>query len=191
MSVAEIDGADAEEAVRNYLQLIADPRKLVDTEETARLQRALEEADDPIEKLKHLAALEKARRPDLRGYEDAFIRAASTWAETNEIPGAVFLELGVKRDVLRAAGLLEPGRSRPAATNARAAGSTSVAEVKQCALTQSGVFSLSDLKEAVGGSPMTLRKALNDLIKDGLIERLGADPEWKGIGRAPHRFRRV
>jgi len=39
--------------------------------------------------------------------------------------------------------------------------------------------------DEVGGSPMTIRKALNELIADGTIERLGPDPDHHELGRAP------
>ena len=53
-----------EEAVRRYLLHLEDPSKLVDEAKVAVAQAAVEQAKDPLERLKALARLEHARQPD-------------------------------------------------------------------------------------------------------------------------------
>jgi predicted ArsR family transcriptional regulator len=52
-------------------------------------------------------------------------------------------------------------------------------------------FTVAEATGAVGGSPMTVKKALDELIEAGRIERLGPVSDWSGRGRAPNAYRVV
>jgi len=58
-------------------------------------------------------------------------------------------------------------------------------EVVDAILLQPGLFSLQTIEAESGASPMTVRKALKELIGTGAARRLGPDPAWAKAGRAP------
>lgn len=189
------DVIDPEIAVREYLLFVENPDQLVDTTKLDALKSAVERATDPIDRLKALAQLEKAQQPSEAGYKEAFIRSAQAWAEANEVPASAFLLLGVERSVLQAAGMLTRGRHTGVTPSIRRAGrqsrNTTSTQIKEAVLRHKRKFTLADLAASAGGSPMTIRKAVNELIDDGSVERLGPDPEWTGQGRAPIVFQRT
>lgn len=184
----------AETAVREYLLFLEDPSTLIDQGRVEELRRTVDEATDPLDRLRALARLEAAQRPPEAGYRDAFIAHAVTWATENDVPGTTFLALGVERQVLEEAGLLRPEvghhrvRRRRNTTRPR---STSVKEIQEAAMRRQGEFTLRQLADQVGGSPMTLRKALNELVDTGEVARLGPAAGWTGPGRAPIVYRQV
>jgi hypothetical protein len=189
-----------EDAIRSYLLFLDDPTKLRDEGEVQRRTLAVLEAQDPIEKLKALAALEKAAAVDERALRAGFIEHAKDWAATNGISVKAFRELKVPVDVLTSAGFEivaertrrsvsgtvgssgEPSRRRPA---------VSTTDIKEAVLTFVEPFTLNVVMEKVGGSPMTVRKAVEDLIADGTVERPGPVPGYSGRGRAPIQYSRV
>lgn len=181
---------DAERAVRDYLQFLDDPAKLVDEAETARLEQQLAGETDPIAKLRVVTELRRVRQADEDALRQAFSAHARSWAEANGIPVSSFRELGVDEATLRAAGfaVLDPRRPRRGAGRR---GTTTVEQVKVSALGQRGTFTLADVAAVCGGSPMTVRKAINELIAGGRVERLGPTPGWSQPGRAPIQFRVV
>jgi hypothetical protein len=189
-----------EEAIRSYLLFLDDPTKLRDEGEVQRRTLAVLEAQDPIEKLKALAALEKAAAIDEKGLRAGFIEHARDWASANGISVKAFRELKVPVDVLAAAGFevanersrrtvtgtvgttVESGRRRPA---------VSASDIKESVLTFAEPFTLNVVMAKVGGSPMTVRKAVEDLIADGKVEKQGPVPGYTGRGRAPIQYARV
>jgi hypothetical protein len=184
------DLLDPETAVRSYLVALDDPTKLIDEAKIAALQKAVDTATDPIDKLKALAELERARSVNIATYQLAFIQHAKQWAADNNVPGSTFATYGVDDDTLRAAGLL--GRSPKAPTAPRGSsnggtrsGSVSSDNIKAHIADRTGPFTLADLAASVGGSPMTLRKAVTEMVSDGDVRKLGADPQHSGRGRAP------
>lgn len=190
----------AEEAIRSYLLFLDDPSKLRDEAEVQARTVAVLQADDPIEKLKALAALEKASAVDEKGLRAGFIEHARAWAEANGISVEAFLKLDVPADVLIAAGFdVPPARSRRGVTGAVSPGSgtptrrpaVAAADIKDAVLTFAEPFTLNQVMAKVGGSPMTVRKAVEDLITEGRVERQGPVPEYGGRGRAPIQYARV
>jgi hypothetical protein len=190
--------ASPEEAIRGYLLYLDDPTKLRDEGEVQRRTVAVLEAHDPIEKLKALAALEKAASVDEKGLRAAFVEHARAWAEANGISVRAFRELKVPNDVLAAAGFeVSASRSRRSvsttvgtvneAPSRRPAVSTT--EIKEAVLTLAEPFTLAEVMAKVGGSPV--RKAVEDLIAEGRIERRGPVPGHSGRGRAPIQYARV
>ena len=180
---------DAEQAIRTYLLSLQDPGSLVDTGRIAELETAARDATDPIARLKALAALSRARVPDLSSFEQGFVRHARSWAESNDIPPSTFREMGVSDAVLRSAGLSgKKMRSTPARVQERGK-SVSAREISDAILRQmASVFTLADVATKIGGSPMTIRKAVDELVQAGHVQKLGPTPGWAGRGRAPLQF---
>jgi hypothetical protein len=179
----------AEGAIRNYLIFLEDPGKLIDHELIEQLQQEAQATSDPIERLKRYAEMDRASRSDDSDYKLDFILHAKAWAEANKVGPAAFKQLGVKDDVLKSAGLLDAGGRRgrkvrkPDVITGRA--SVSAETIKAHVRSLRGTFTLADVSAAVGGSPMTVRKAVQELVNDDTIRRLGPAPDWRGRGRAP------
>ncbi len=194
--------ATAEAAVRRYLQFVADPSSLVDHAAIADLERQAQAADDPIDKLKLLSQLERSRAVDGERTKIDFIRYAKQWADANEISPAAFRALGVDDQLLLAAGI--GARQRPATRarrsaaggdegaspsgSARAANVTT-AQIKLAVSRWTDEFVLADVVAKVGGSPITVRKALDDLVEAGTVVNLGPKQHHDGRGRAPFVYR--
>jgi hypothetical protein len=66
-----------------------------------------------------------------------------------------------------------------------------VDEIKAHVLGLDGPFVLSDVMSGVGGSPATIRKAVDELVEAGQVTRLGPVPDHSGRGRAPVRYARA
>ncbi|MCU1366266.1 MAG: hypothetical protein JWL72_1273 [Ilumatobacteraceae bacterium] len=183
---------DPEAIVRQYLLFLEDPSRLIDEAEVRRLEGEASGATDPIERLKALAALARARSVDGSAYEQAFVRVARGWASDNAIPASTFAELGVPEATLRTAGLLTSAKSSAARSRRSTGGrgrSVSAKEIQaHIATLTHGSFTLADIASSVGGSPMTIRKAVDGLVQSGTLRRLGPTPKWAGPGRAPILF---
>lgn len=195
-----VSNAAEEQAVRDYLMWITDPSKLIDPEVVATLERAAAAATDPLERLRALSRLELARSVDGERYKLSFIKYAKSWADANQITPTAFRELGVDDTILRAAGIglsSSRARARPAAGASgsprapRASGGSNISseQIKHEVLTWSEQFVLSDVVGRVGGSPMTVRKAIDDLVESGAVRRLGPAHDHHGRGRAPIVYR--
>ena len=188
--------ADAEGAVRLYLLYLDDPSKLRDETEIQKKTQVVLDAVDPIDKLKAIADLERVAQVDEAPLREGFIANAKEWAATNQIPVTAFRELDVPDDVLRAAGFDVPagavGRRRATASSEprQRAKSVPVDEIKAFVLAQSGTFVLSDVQTGAGGSPATVRKAVEELVESGQVERLGPLDGYSGRGRAPIQYNR-
>ena len=101
-STAESDVVEPEGAVRLYLTWLEDPQQLVDRTKIESLQAQYDTSKDPIERLRLLGQLERARVADASQLEADFVRLAGSWAEENDVPGSAFRTLGVADDVLAA-----------------------------------------------------------------------------------------
>lgn len=206
--MSSADPTEAESAVRLYLLYLEDPSKLRDEGDIQRKTQAVLDATDPIEKLKALAELERAAKVDEEPLRKGFIEHAKAWAEPQGIPVSAFRELQVPDDVLRQAGFEVPvgprrrGRGRGAGAGAgmgagpgsgdgrQRAKAVPVEDIKAYVLQQTGTFVLTDVMSGVGGSPATVRKAVEELVESGQVERLGAVPDYRGRGRAPIQYSR-
>jgi hypothetical protein len=186
-----------EDAIRSYLLYLDDPAKLRDEGEVQARTVAVLKADDPIEKLKALAALEKASAIDEKALRERFIEHAGAWAADNGISVRAFRELNVPDDVLVAAGFEMPaqrarrpgpGGPGPARESSGRRPAVSTIDIKEAVLTFAEPFTLNEVMAKVGGSPMTVRKAVEDLIADGKVEKQGPVPGYSGRGRAPIQY---
>ncbi len=178
-----------ENSVRLYLLALRDPSALIDHEEIAELERACEQASDPIEQLRTLSRLERARVVDVKKLEQAFVRDAKRWAEHEGVAVEAFRALGVPESTLSVAGLTRTqqvaGRRHRAQVVGVESGSVTAESIRRKVLELDGSFSLLDVASLAGGSPMTIRKAVADLVDAGRVRRLGPDPSHSGKGRAP------
>jgi hypothetical protein len=175
-----------ESAVRVYLQYLENPGSLVDEVVVKRLEGEYDKARDPVERLKTLAALGKARSPDESNYRTNFVRYAKQWADQEGVPATAFRELGVPADVLLEAGL-DPrtkGR-RDAKAKAKAATTTpqrrrpvKAAQLEEAVLSIKEPFTVKDLVDRCGASPMTIKNVLDRLVAQEKVieagERRGA-----------------
>ena len=188
--------APEEIAVREYLVWITDPSKLIDAALVDQLEAQAAGASDPLEKLKAISRLEQARAVDGERYKLNFIKFAKQWADDNQITVGAFRQLGVDDTILRAAGIglsSSGGRERRPASPARSSGTTirsvSTGQIKAEVSAWVGEFTLADVVTKVGGSPMTVRKAVDDLLEAGVVHRLGPLQDHTGRGRAPIVYR--
>jgi|SRR5688572_20793156 len=186
--------ANAEDQVRRYLLFLEDPDRLRDEKEIQRKTQAVLDAADPVEKLKALAELERVASIDEDPLRKGFVEHAKGWAEANAIPTAAFRELKVPDAVLREAGFDVPaarGRGRNGSTGDRQrAKPVPVEDIKAYVTELKGSFVLSDIMKGIGGSQATVRKAVDELVESGAIERLGPLPGYTGRGRAPVQYSR-
>lgn len=189
-----------EDAVRRYLAWIDDPRTAVDEDAVAAAEKAFAGAGDPIAKLHAAAAAERARTGDADALTSRFVAHARAYADAEGIPVGAFRTLGVDDQVLARAGFELPvGRGRGPAAPARRGGAglsaaprspqVGAGRLKEVAGRMAGPFTLSQLaEEAGGGSPATVRKAVEELVAEGRAANLGPDPDHRGPGRVPTRF---
>ncbi|HLM64953.1 MAG TPA: hypothetical protein VK306_11695 [Acidimicrobiales bacterium] len=196
--MATDDTLDPEGAVRLYLLYLDDPSTLRDDAAVQRKTQAVLDAKDPIDKLRALAELERAASIDEGPLRQGFVDHAKAWADAQQIPVAAFRELQVPDVVLRAAGFevaaptgrRRRGASAPPAGARQRAKAVPVDEIKAHVLDHKGTFVLTDVQAAVGGSPATVRKAVEELVEAGQVERLGLMPDYQGRGRAPIQYSR-
>jgi hypothetical protein len=186
---------DPEGAVRLYLLYLEDPGKLRDETEIQKKTQVVLDAKDPIDKLKALADLERVANVDEAPLRETFVKHAKAWAEEQQIPLSAFRELRVPDDALREAGFDVPsGRQRrrrgasPISEGRQRAKAVPVEEIKNHVLSLKGTFVLSDIMNSVGGSPATIRKAVDELVEAGQVEKLGPAPDYSGRGRAPTQY---
>ena len=182
---------EAEAAVRRYLAWLEDPSSAVDPQLVAAAEAAFASASDPIAKLHAAADLERARSVDAGAIEADFVAHAKAYAQEQDIPAAAFAALGVSADLLVRAGIaVASGRGRRAPAVARArAPQVPVSQIKAVVSQLPKRFTLAQLADrAGGGSPATVRKAVDELIIEGRVTSLGPVPDHKGPGRAPTQY---
>ncbi len=187
--------SDPESAVRRYLAWIDDPSSAVDHDAVEAAEAAFAAATDPIDRLRAAAARERAAAADVSALAHDFVVHAKAYADAEEIPVAAFRALGVRDDVLAEAGFDVPtgrgGRSSAAPASRRRsdgprAPQVAVPQIKAVAVQLPKRFTLAQLAEkAGGGSPATVRKAVDELIAEGRATKLGPDANHQGPGRAP------
>lgn len=179
-----------EAAVRRYLEWLADPTSLVDEEAVAKAEAAVAEAADPLARLHALADLEHARQTDAEAVTADFVAHGKAYADAQSIPLSAFRASGVEDEVLRRAGFEVGGRRSGGARSGGGSGTrapkVSIEELKAATLRLPRQFTLAELAESAGGgSPQTVRKAVDELIEAGKARSLGPKPDHQGRGRAP------
>lgn len=168
-----------------YLTYLEDPRKLVDPSEVKKLEGKVAAAKDPIERVKAIAALNRAKAVDEASYKYDFIKHAKAWADAEGIPEHAFREMGVAEDVLRAAGFGRAARSpRGSAARGRAEGGRrrrmNVDDLASGILGLSEAFTMKEIIEQVGGSPATVKNVVSALESQGRIVPAGEKAGARG-----------
>lgn len=184
-----------EEAVRQYLQYLKAPESFRDEGHIGDLRSRAEQTDDVIERVRLLAEVHRAENVDEGPIRAGFVAHAKAWADAGGVPAAVFQEMGVPADVLADAGFATKAarRPRPGGPPGRPSGArarrVSIEQIRQHVLSRTAPFTLKDVGDGLGGSPMTIRKAVDALVAEGAVERLGPVPDYRGRGRAPTQYR--
>lgn len=183
--------ATGEDAVRNYLKLVAEgPDFLVDAKEVERLTGLLSSTEDPIESLKVRQQLIDASEPDVDRVELEFVNRAQGWAHDAGVTGDAFKQMGVDSAVLRRAGFdVKGGKSRKSRTRASSTATTSSRTTQEDVISSikslKATFTLKQLQEITGASAGTARKAVQQCVSEGIVVEDGPDPDHDGAGRAP------
>jgi hypothetical protein len=187
------DLAAAEQAVRQYLAWLSNPDLLRDEGRITELRAKADAETDPLAKLRIFTELDRASAVDAEGVKLAFIHHAKAWADGNDVSAGAFRLLGVDEVMLAAAGLVAGGRKRNRRNDAsgRRAANVSATVIKERVLALDDAFTLSDLMNDVGGSPATVRKAVEEMIVEGTVVKLGPVAHHAARGRAPIQYRRA
>lgn len=195
-SIVEAD--PAEQAVRRYLEFVADPSSAIDVGRIHHLEAQIATTNDVIVKLKLHGDLTRAREGDISGLRSAFTQHAKAWAQRNEVGLEAFRALGVGDIALAEAGFdfgrnvskksrTAPARSAPA-QGPRAA-SVGSSTIRDNILACTEPFTLAGVMADIGGSLGTVRKVVDELEATNKVRNEGADKNHTGRGRAPHLFR--
>ena len=180
-----------EDGIRSYLDSLGTSSKpVVDREAVKSLKAEIKGEQDPIKRLRLLAALDEeqaGRVPQTEGNRAVFVAEAKEWAESEGIPASAFQALKVPDDVLREAGftVASGGGRSPAGRSASRAPRIPYDDVKAAAQRLGGRWRLKDLAAELGRDVATARNHVNKLVDDGLVTVLGDDPDHDGRGRAP------
>lgn len=175
-------------AVERYLNWLEDPESIIDKEAVEAARRRFLSESDPISRLHAAAEVAKVETADENAIVEAFITHARAYADSEGIPVAAFQALNVPDDVLERAGfsLAPTGRGRRRTRRRGQRPSVSAETLKATVAEMPEKFTLAQLADrAGGGSPGTVKKAIDELIAEGRAERLGPDPNHTGRGRAP------
>ena len=178
---------DAEQAVKEYLATIGTPKtRGRQARPKPDYETATKGINDPIAKLVAIKA-ERERVANIvvgDAAEEGFIKYGKVWAKIHGYNREDFAALGVSRRVLEA--VFGDGAPRTKVSSNRAPrvstkdlADTIVSKPAGTWLTVSGVM------QAVGGSPATVRKVLDELASSGLVTHPIDDPKHSGKGRAP------
>lgn len=180
-----------DEAIRRYLNFLSDPTTLRDADEITKLQSKVDAATDPVDRLKALGAVERAKEVDGGAAREDFIAVARDWADEHGVTADHFRAMGVPAADLAAAGFRVSGGRRGRATAAKRSRRVPVDDIKAKLGTVRSTFSVRDLEAASGGTNATVRKALAELVEEGKARKIGPDPDWSGRGRSPILYERT
>lgn len=174
--------------MRRYLVCLTDPTSLLDPEAIADAEKQVATATDPIEKVRAHAALQRARSGDEVAARFEFINNARTWALKEQIPFDAFRQLGVPSDVLEAAGLVEAKVRKKSGSNGKIrqrAQKVAISDISAWMLRQGKPFTTGEIAMSIGGSPATIKKAIDELTALRKIRNIGVDTNHQARGRAP------
>jgi DNA-binding transcriptional ArsR family regulator len=188
MTDSATTATNPELAVRNYLTFLSDPSQLVDAALVQDLQNNVDAARDPIDKLRAIAAVERAKAADPDAFRAEFIANAKQCAQTEGVPAAAFRTMGVPADVLAAAGLdAGPRRRRGGKAKAQPSSGTRTRrpsvkadQLDEGILGMAGEFTIKDVVDRIGGSQLTVRAALDRLEAQGKVTATGQRSGGRG-----------
>jgi hypothetical protein len=175
MPNTDTDAASGETAVRAYLNYLQDPDSLVDDDKIATLDKEVAAAQDPIDRLMAMAALHRARQADPSSLIDDFTKNARAWAAAEGVPESAFREMNVPDDVLRAAGFgkVRKGQAGKSAPSRQKRQRVSTADLRDGILAFDGPFTIRDVSERIGGSPLTVKQMIATLEEQGNLQPAG------------------
>ncbi len=187
-----------DDAVRAYINFLKDPSSARDTAAISATQASLSSSHDVLENLRLLTVLERLELADGQALRSAFVKQAKTWATTNDVSVAAFRSLGVNDIVLAEAGF-DLGRGKKGAKKATStnnsglprAASVSSSSIRQWALNQAGSFSMADCVAGAGGSLMTVKKVVSELVASTELRSVGQRATPGTRGRAPEYFQKA
>jgi hypothetical protein len=182
---------DAERAVRDYLTLTRDPNQLIDRDKVAALQRKIETATDPIERLTLRAELEAIEGIDRTAITERFVANVKDWAREHGITAEALIAEGADEKLLRRAGITLPADRRRRGGRGTERQSRVSASTIAAAIPAMGTFTISQLVARTGGSHGTVRKVIADEVREGRIKQIGTDSAHSGPGRAPTLYERA
>jgi hypothetical protein len=206
MATTATETNPTEDIIRDYLRFLEDDEALVDQDKKKLAEEAVElakQGDDPIAHLKALANLTAISSPDPEPLRQAFTKQFKGWCETHAAgltPELLHTEMGVPISDLQAAGFeihseksqRSPAAARAAATGRQRAVAVPVEKIRAGILDKfkdGKPFLLAAIIEDIGGSQATVRKTLDELIEEGLVEKMGPMPDYNGRGRAPLQYK--
>lgn len=184
-----------EELIRDYLNSVGTTDKpIVDKEAVKALKAQIRDEEDPIEKLRLLAALEEEQQgkvQDRSTEEAAFVENAKAWAEAEAIPVSAFQALHVPDEMLRKAGftVTSAGTTTTRRASTGRAPRIPLDEVEAVIAGMAAQWTLNDLAAKIDRDPATVRNYVNKLIEAGKVTDIGEDPNHDGRGRAPKLYR--
>ncbi len=177
---------DGEAAVRGYLTFLSDPDSLIDLKAVKQLETAVEKAKDPLDKLRAVGALHQARSTDTDVYRKRFVASGKAWAEAEGVPANAFEQMGVPHDALVEAGIIVVGgrprggpRTRTTATATRRP-AVKAEDLETGILALTDVFSVREVAERVGGSPVSVKAVLGRLEAEGKVTPAGERSSHRG-----------
>jgi hypothetical protein len=189
----------SDEAVRRYLEFVADPESARDDALVARLEAQLADTTNVLVRVRLLSDIERAKQIDGAPLLDAFVQYARVWAETNQVTVNAFKSMGVSQVVLAQAGFdlghgsILDGRAKSGGAGTRAprapqSPSVSSSVVKEWMLKQPGSFTIAQAMAGAGASMMTVKKAATELVAAQGLRSLGHQAVAGVRGRAPEHF---
>lgn len=164
-------GTAREEAVRCYLVMVNDPSWPVAVPEYARLQRELDQTDDPLERVRLHARLRELERVLTDRGEAGFVACAKEWAEANGVTADALRGEGVPDAVLRRAGFAlreDRVREKPKGSGTRRSPTTS--EIR--AALPPGRFTVDDVQLRIQASRGAVRRVVRLMLQRGELEEL-------------------
>jgi hypothetical protein len=180
-----------EQAIRNYLTILNDPRALHE-QDISELETKIDATDDPVERLRLRARIEVAKNPDTSKYEDAFVKHAKDWADEHGVSAEAFRAEGVPPATLRRAGFRVRGDGRKRAASRRTVGDrrkrVDAGQVRNAI--PRGKFTARDVQDATGAAAAVVRRVLQEEVAAGTVIDTGPAQGHKGRGRAPTVYQR-
>jgi hypothetical protein len=186
---------EQQESIRAYLTFLDDPFSLIDAKKINEIETAVAAAQDPIEKLKLLSDLERAKSVDGTILKSAFVTHAKPWATENGVTAEAFRTMGVSTEVLVAAGFTglrnsktrknSPGKSTRATVRAPGVKSDGI---QSSVLAKRTVFTIKEITTETGSTTATVTKVINALLDIGKVKEVGPLTNPGARGRAPMQY---
>jgi hypothetical protein len=192
--------SDASElAVRKYLEFVRDPATARDDAAISAAQAELQRTTDVLDRVRILSSIERLEKADGEALRQGFVKHARLWSAVNHATVAAFRSIGVNDIVLAEAGFdLGRGKraggkskSAPGAARRPRAESVSSASIRQWALSQHGSFTMAEVMAGAGGSLMTVKKVMSEMVSAHELRSLGQVANPGVRGRAPERFEKA